>query len=275
MTHSFFIYQSTVRVPLIVKAPGGAVGQQVDDAVGLIDIVPTVLGSLGLSVPPHVQGVDLSSYLGDRREPSEDRFLYSESWYPARFDCCPLRGLVHDHWRYIWSVRPELYDLNRDPAETNNLFVQERQIAELLQTRLEEMLADQRRPTGEGHSKVADLETLQRLESLGYVRGPAVDATAEIGIDMDLEDPKDFITIFNQYLTARNHLQNDRLDEGKAQCLDIVARRPKLAPVSLLLAPIAFDQGRMADAVTHYSDVLAGRAKAKGPRTYRWGLCPQ
>jgi arylsulfatase A-like enzyme/Flp pilus assembly protein TadD len=269
-THGFFIYQSTNRVPLIVKSPGCVAGQQVDDAVGLIDIVPTVLGSLGLSVPSQVQGVDLSGYLSGRSEPAEDRFLYSESWNTTSFNCCPLRGLVHGHWRYIWSLRPELYDLNRDPAEATNLVEREPQIAMQLQAHLEEMLADQHEWAQQRNSSVADQETLQRLKSLGYVDGPAVDATSEIGIDQYLEDPKDFIAIYNKILSARNYLRQEQFDEAKAVCLDIAALRPELAPVSLLLGPIAAHQGRMADAVTHYSHVLALRATAKNARTFSW-----
>jgi len=268
-THGFFIYQSTMRVPLIVKSPGCVTGQQIDDAVSLIDIVPTVLGSLGLGVPSQVQGVDLSGYTSGRSKPAEGRFLYSESWSTARFNCCPLRGLVHDQWRYIWSVKPELYDLFRDPAETNNLIEEEQQTAELLHSRLEELLADQRQWAEDGGSSVADRETLQRLQSLGYVGGPTDQATSEMVIEKGVDDPKDFISIYNKILIARNYLRQDLLDKAQAQCLEIVTLRPKLAPVSLLLALIAAERGRMADAVKHYSDVLALRATAKG-RRFNW-----
>ena len=269
-THGFFIYQSTMRVPLIIKAPHCAAGQTVDDAVSLVDIVPTVLGSLGLSVPTQVQGVDLSGYLSGQSEPAEDRFLYSESWNTTRFNCCPLRGLVHGHWRYIWSLRPELYDLNRDPAEASNLIETEPQIATQLQARLEEMLADQHEWDENRDLSVADQETLQRLQSLGYVDGPAVDATSEIEIDQYFEDPKDFIAIYNKILSARNYFRLERFDEANAECLDIAALRPELAPVSLLLGPIAANQGRMVDAVRHYSDVLALRTTAKSARIFNW-----
>ncbi len=268
-THLFFIYQSTVRVPLIIKAPGCAAGRKVDDAVGLIDIVPTVLHLLGLSVPPQVQGVDLGGYLGDRVEPLEDRYLYSETLDPARFDCCPLRGLVHGKWHYIWSVKPELYDLNRDPGEKHNLVEDEPEKAKLLQSRLQELLADQHRKAGERRSFVPDQETVRRLQSLGYVGGPHVDADMEI--DMNTEDPKDFIDLYNQYMRAASYAQQKRFDEARAECLDILTQRPHLLPVKLLLGPIAEDQGRLAgalDAVTRLSNVLADLANAKNPQVF-------
>ena len=62
--HGFFIYQSTLHVPLMVRTPKGRVkGSQVDENVSLVNIVPTVLGLAGLSIPRQVQGVDLSGYL--------------------------------------------------------------------------------------------------------------------------------------------------------------------------------------------------------------------
>ena len=266
-THLFFIYQSTVRIPLIIKAPGCAAGRQVSDSVSLIDIVPTVLHSLGLSVPPQVQGVNLGGYLGDHVEPVEDRYLYSETLDPARFDCCPLRGLVHGKWHYIWSVKPELYDLDQDPGEKHNLAEDKPEKAKRLQSRLQEFLADQRRKGGERHSLVPDQETVRKLQSLGYVGGPNVDENVEI--DMNMEDPKDFIDFYNQFIRAASFAQQKRFNEARAECLDILTHRPHLLPVKLLLAgPVSENQRRKADAVTHLSNVLATAANTKDPHMF-------
>jgi len=268
-SHLFFIYQSTVRVPLIIKAPGCAAGRKVDDAAGLIDIVPTVLHLFGLSVPPQVQGVDLGGYLGARVKPVEDRYLYSETLDPVKFDCCPLRGLVHGKWHYIWSVKPELYDLHRDPGEKQNLVEDEPEKAKRLQSRLKELLADQQRKAGERSSIVPDQETVRRLQSLGYVGGAHVDANMEI--DVNCEDPKDFIHLYNQYIRAASFKQQKRFDEARAECLDILTHRPNLLLAKLLLGPIAEDQGRPADAVdtvTHLSNVLATAANAKNRQMF-------
>ena len=63
--HGFLLYQNTLSVPLIVRPPaGGPTGNRVDENVSLVDVMPTVLGLLGLSIPRQVQGVDLSGFCG-------------------------------------------------------------------------------------------------------------------------------------------------------------------------------------------------------------------
>jgi arylsulfatase A-like enzyme len=67
-THGIFLYNSTVRVPLIVKFPAGEhAGGRVDANVSLVDIFPTVLERAGLSVPSGIQGRSLLPLLGGER----------------------------------------------------------------------------------------------------------------------------------------------------------------------------------------------------------------
>lgn len=120
-THGYFAYQGTMRVPLIVKPPRGARGRRVEEAVSLVDIVPTVLGQLGLRAPPGVQGSDLGRCLAGKSGPVRRHPLYGESLYPTVFGCSPLHTLTEGRWKYIRAPKPELYDLARDRGETNNL----------------------------------------------------------------------------------------------------------------------------------------------------------
>ncbi|MHC4389458.1 MAG: sulfatase, partial [Planctomycetota bacterium] len=57
--HGYYIYQSTVRVPFIIRPPKCRKPKAVDNIVSLVDVVPTILAYLGIEVPPHVQGQDL------------------------------------------------------------------------------------------------------------------------------------------------------------------------------------------------------------------------
>ena len=64
--HGFFIYQCTLRVPLVIRMPHCRKGIQVDGNVSLVDIVPTVLDLLGLKAPGRVDGVSLRACSGRR-----------------------------------------------------------------------------------------------------------------------------------------------------------------------------------------------------------------
>jgi arylsulfatase A-like enzyme len=63
--HGTFPYDDVVRVPLIVKYPGQTEGRIEDRPVSTVDVTPTILDTVGLVVPPELQGVPLS----ERRQP--------------------------------------------------------------------------------------------------------------------------------------------------------------------------------------------------------------
>ena len=253
--HGFFIYQSTIRVPLIIRSPGWSTGRQVDDTVSLIDIVPTVLGLLDLSPPPQVQGVDLADYLFGRPGPKEERAVYCESIWPMMYGCCPLRGIINDRWHYVWSIKPELYDLRVDAAEMNNLIDEHPQKARELHNRLEEMLASDGRAIGDQVTVAPDQDTVARLRSLGYVGGGVV--VEELDFRPGMDDPKDFIHLYNRIWKADRYYKQNRPGLAKAECLAILDQRPEIPSVHAMLGDIAFDQGRLDDAFTHFSNVLS------------------
>jgi arylsulfatase A-like enzyme len=77
--HGVFLYESVLRVPLIVRAPG-LPPRRVPSVVRLIDVMPTVLDLLGLPVPP-LDGVSLVATLNGQPADVE---AYAESLYPQR-----------------------------------------------------------------------------------------------------------------------------------------------------------------------------------------------
>ena len=123
-THGYFIYQGALRVPLIFKLPHRTRPGKTSELAGLIDIVPTVCSLLGLEVPERVQGIDLSPYFGQKEPAGPDRELYCESLTPTKYEAAPLLGVVTDRYKYVYTTRPELYDLSLDPKEKKNLVTQ-------------------------------------------------------------------------------------------------------------------------------------------------------
>src|SRR5207245_6593008 len=85
LSHGFFIYESALKVPLIVRVPRAKAGpRQVDQPVSLIDIVPTVAALVGAPPPKQAQGRDLSPWLaGDGG--GGGRALYAETVTPTRY----------------------------------------------------------------------------------------------------------------------------------------------------------------------------------------------
>ena len=107
-THMFFIYQSALHVPLIIKLPGSAESGKIDDLVGLIDIVPTVCEKMDIRIPSEMQGQSLCSYFSHKSTASQDRHLYCESLYPTMYQANSLLVIVTNRWKYIQTTRPEI-----------------------------------------------------------------------------------------------------------------------------------------------------------------------
>ena len=59
-THGMLLYDSTLRVPLIIAAPGQAAATR-DEAVSLADLAPTILRAAGVTPPDAMKGRDLLS----------------------------------------------------------------------------------------------------------------------------------------------------------------------------------------------------------------------
>lgn len=193
--HGFFVYDTTVRVPLIMRWPGMlAAGLRTGTNARSIDLVPTILDLVagGAAVPGALPGRSLAPALRAPSGPDTDIGAYAETLFPRlHFDCADLRSIRIGGWKYIEAPRRELYDLTRDPGERNNLFAAEGRRAASLRSRLLDTLGDSPESAVVGVANPAlDPETLRRLASLGYVSGSGGGGRA---------DPKDEVANFQAY----------------------------------------------------------------------------
>jgi len=265
-THSYFAYQSTIRVPLIIRAPGRVGRGKRDELISIIDIVPTVLSLLKISQPPHIQGEDLSKALQVSSE-SADRSLYCESLYPTKYGCNGLYGLIQDRWKYIWTTRPELYNLEHDPTETTNLIEKEPDIAAELHAALQNVLLQQTRSHAAKSLQQHDRKSIARLKSLGYVGG-AVNAKS-LEVAPGVEDPKDFVDLHNRLMIAQALYRAGELERARLESLELLKRRPRDLTILMTLGLIAEKAGRHAGAVSFYSKYLAVAAEVIESSTKR------
>ncbi|MEE8143488.1 MAG: sulfatase-like hydrolase/transferase [Planctomycetota bacterium] len=164
-THSYYVYEQTVRVPLILSFPGQP-PQRVSTPVSLVDVLPTITDLLGLAAPT-AEGVSL---LRVAKEPAAaNRPIYMETRFPSyEYGFAPLYSVRAGGWKYIHAPIPELYNLAEDPQEKQNLARTEVARVESLRELLERMLAGVE--VGEESFSVRDPELRERLASLGYAR---------------------------------------------------------------------------------------------------------
>jgi arylsulfatase A-like enzyme len=170
-THSFFVYDTTMRVPLVFWGASAIPrGQRVGSLVRLVDVAPTIVDLLGLPPLETAQGVSLRPLF---EEPDADLELtgYGESIEPTlAFGSSVLRFVRLGSWKYIHKLEPELYDVGADPAESRNLAAEHPEVAERLRARLEELLAAAPAKPEDSEMEL-DAETLAELQALGYMGG--------------------------------------------------------------------------------------------------------
>jgi tetratricopeptide (TPR) repeat protein len=198
--HTFFVYESAVKVPLIIKLPGRSESKKEDRLVGLIDVFPTICGVLGIEVPSHVQGRDLSVYFGHKPPAADDRHLFCESLTPTSYLANSLLAVVTGKWKYIQTTRPELYDLDADPGELDNLAEKQPHRVRIMQDKLKQILEQTIRQDDSESSSEMDQKALDRLASLGYVAGNAMNE--EFTFDQSRNDPKDTVSLYVAYQNA-------------------------------------------------------------------------
>lgn len=161
-THASYCYDSTLKIPLVVREPGDArAGTRSDANVSAVDVLPTIARALGLSPPPGLDGLALTDAV------PADRGVYAESYYGyLQYGWSPLAGWIEGGAKYLHSPTPELYDLDADPREAENLASARAGELERYRGAIAEVLA---RPRLEAAQVDAgDGGRVDELASLGY-----------------------------------------------------------------------------------------------------------
>ena len=182
--HGIFVYEGAVHVPLIARIPGVA-PRRVSDVVSLVDVLPTIVDVFGIP-PAKTDGVNLVPVLrGERTLAPRD--VYAESMYASRFGWSPLRMVRIGNLKFIDAPRPELYDLDVDPFEEDDLSRERPSVVAEMRAAIAG-IDDGVLPAATEQPASAQRRA---LASVGYVSGARTSAGAAA------LDPKDHIEEFN------------------------------------------------------------------------------
>ncbi len=196
--HGLFLYDSTIKVPLIFYAPNRLPrGVVVDSRVRLIDVMPTVLDMVKLKVESGSPGKSLLPHLSGQRR--ADLPSYLETYAPREtFGWSELLGWIDGDWKYIQAPKPELYNLKSDPVEERNVIDEEKRISKDMKKELDAFLKKFFFAERRGARRLTKEEEA-RLRSLGYLSGEAKSGSPT----RPLPDPKDKNGEFRLYFEAK------------------------------------------------------------------------
>jgi arylsulfatase A-like enzyme/Flp pilus assembly protein TadD len=253
-THGFFVYNSTLHVPLIFKVPG-AEPRVVSDEVSLADVMPTLLQALKMPIPPTVQGRSLLAEILGRAASGPSR-LYAETYLPLlHFHWSQLRSFESRGTKYIDAPRPELYDTRSDPDELKNLYRNRQALAHSLHDQLFTFLRRYTPTSGATAEKnLTDPALLERLRSLGYVAVSA--GTYSDASGKPLADPKDRVQVYELFSEAMSEGQHGRYDESLRKLKQAAKTEPNLIPIHYLMAINYYRKKDFAQALAEFQEVL-------------------
>jgi arylsulfatase A-like enzyme/Flp pilus assembly protein TadD len=251
--HGIFLYDETIHVPLTIKLPNHrAAGKRVENLVELADMMPTLLGTVGIDVPKEVQGASLLELMKTGAEGEaaaeawRDRAAYSAADYGhVTFAWSAEQSLRTGKYLYIQAPRRELYDVVADPKAQHNLASASPAVADTLSARLADF---QQKTTNTREMPKAALDQLEvrKLTALGYVAtgsNSVLASSPEHGAD-----PKDKIGITNDLLRINDFLQDYQCAKAVPLLRKTVAEDPNIAITHFFLGGCYMEAGEYENA---------------------------
>ncbi|MGD9724427.1 MAG: sulfatase-like hydrolase/transferase [Pirellulales bacterium] len=223
-SHGLFAYNSTLRVPLIVRFPDGRLQRRVVRApVALVDVLPSVLSWLGIDVPLGLDGQLLP--LADPPS-ATPRTVYFENQFPtSAFGWASVDGIMHGGYKLIRAPQPELYDLAGDPQERDNLFQADNERSQQMMKQIESLTSDfAALPSLEEREAAVSQPELARLRALGYAGAARPPTSAHLAAQ-PLPDPKQMLPVYQQLQEIPVLIEQRQVGQATERLLDILEMR--------------------------------------------------
>ena len=240
-THGYFAYNSTIWIPLIIAGPGIEPGL-IRENVSHIDIFPTVCDFLGIGKLPHLQGASLLPLIDGKKGKRRVIFFESLVAHLSR-GWAPLKGYIKEKVKFIDSPLMEVYDLEADFDEQNNLAAETD-----LGSHRKEMneLVSQLTPSRKiQNPQRTDSEAREKLRSLGYISSQS-SIKENYGPEDDL---KTLLPLQQKKDTAMQFLDTGRIPEAVKLLHDIIQARKDFTDAYSELARIYGSRGLREDAL--------------------------
>ncbi|MCP4662482.1 MAG: sulfatase-like hydrolase/transferase [bacterium] len=240
LTHGAFLFDATVRVPLVIRVPGLDQVGRVESQVHLADILPTVAEILGLSIPEDIQGtslVPLMRGLAETPGTEAPRTAYLETFLPLEnYGWFRLWGVRTEDWKLVSGTYPELFDLQADPEELADVAAGHPELTRDLSRVLQRDFPD--RAAGAGQRFDPGEATRRQLSALGYLSQPlAVADLAEDPVERYLERRRKTVKeLFERGLVSEARDRAAELVGEDARLPEPPPRGPEQSPGALLAA---------------------------------------
>jgi arylsulfatase A-like enzyme/Flp pilus assembly protein TadD len=256
-THGYFAYNATLQVPLILALPG-VKPARVDVNVCHVDIFPTVCDLVGGKKPEGLQGRSLLTLANGKGRPSQPIYFEALTAYYNR-GWAPLRGYILGQDKFVDSPIPEIYDLEKDFAELDNL-APKTDLAARRKT-LADLMRTEASPLADKAGQAMDRATAEKLRSLGYLASPQKPAKKEFTAKDDL---KTLLPYHAKWMQATVAYSAGRSAEGIRLLKEIVTERKDFDLAYTYLANFYQEQKRPADA-----EAVLREALANNPASFR------
>ncbi len=169
--HGHSLYEHQLRIPLLIRMPGGrGGGREVANVVSLVDLLPTLLAQAGINAPDGLQGRDISFLLDDEGVGDDSAASFST----ATSDRPGLHSVRTRRHKLITDLdggETFLFDFENDSGEQQNIAGREPGLAKRLRERLRHHL-EKMASHGALAAEVAPIseEMSEQLRKLGYVK---------------------------------------------------------------------------------------------------------
>ncbi|MGA3090695.1 MAG: sulfatase-like hydrolase/transferase [Terriglobales bacterium] len=249
--HGIFLYDETIRVPLLIKLaespPAGKPStSRVAAKVRLVDIAPTMLEIAAIPVPSQMPGQSLLR-IAKAGGSSNDQPAYSRSDLPQRgFGWSSLESWRASKYLYVRAPRAELYDLIADPGATRNLARSSKATLDTMAAQLDSFTRHFSNEAGKQSAELSSSE-MQKLASLGYV-GLQKSSTSTAAVTGT--DPIDKIGIANRVIESAGGEQS-KPDHTIAALEPVVSADPSLYLAQFSLGTALARKARYAEATKH------------------------
>jgi tetratricopeptide (TPR) repeat protein len=168
------------------------------------------------------------------RKAGESRNLYAETFLPRlHFNWSELRAVETEKYQFIDAPKPELYDLSKDPGETQNLYTDKKAVAEELRNRLTTLISQYGAGQELAEKTGLDPALMERLKSLGYAGFSGGGSTAVS--DRSLPDPKDRIQTYELISDAIAESQHGEYQSSVEKLTVALKTEPNSVPIHYLL----------------------------------------